>query len=56
MTSMDRQNEHLKKAEEADALAESATDPVARETWKRIADAYRNLALMPTAKTGRLDS
>ena len=51
---MDRKSELLKKAEEADALAEVATDPVARQTWKRIADSYRNLALLPTAKTGWL--
>jgi len=56
MTSIERQNELLRKAEEADALAEAATDPVARETWKRIADAYRNLAQMPTAKTEWLAS
>jgi hypothetical protein len=51
MTSIAQQKEHLRKAEEADALAESTSDPVARETWKRIAVAYRNLAQMPTAKT-----
>jgi len=56
MTSIEQQNEQLRKAEEADAFAERATDPVARETWKRIAIAYRNLAQMPTAKTEWLAS
>jgi hypothetical protein len=51
MTSIERQNEQLKKAEEADALAARTNDPVVRETWMRIAVAYRNLAQMPTAKT-----
>jgi hypothetical protein len=56
MTSIERQNEQLKNANEAEALAEATTDPVAKETWKRIAVAYRNLAQMPTAKTMWLDS
>ena len=56
MTSAAQQNELLKKAEEAEALAEATTDAVARDTWKRIAAAYRDLAQIPTAKTEWLAS
>ena len=56
MTRLEQQNEHLRKAEEAEAQAETATDPASKETWKRIAVTYRDLARMLETKSGRLFS
>jgi DNA-binding TFAR19-related protein (PDSD5 family) len=54
MTGTQQQSYHLEKAQEADALAQSIADPTARESWKRIAVAYRDLAHMQAIRNGRL--
>ena len=54
MTGTYSQDDHLKKAQQADALAEMIADPAAREGWKRIAVAYRDLAHMQAVRTGRM--
>jgi DNA-binding TFAR19-related protein (PDSD5 family) len=54
MTGTPQQSHHLEKAQEADALAQSIADPTARESWKRIAVAYRDLAQMQAIRSGRL--
>ena len=54
MTGIQEQNHHLEKAQEADAQAQSIADPTARESWKRIAVAYRDLAQMQAIRSGRL--
>ena len=37
-------NEFLKRAKEAEALADSVDDPAARQVWIKIAIHYRDLA------------
>ena len=53
MTGTQQQSHHLKKAQEADALADSIADPAVKESWKRIAGAYRDLAHLQAIKGGR---
>ena len=48
MSFAEHHKELLKKAEEADRLAEATTDPSAKGVWKRIAQSYRDLAGLPT--------
>jgi hypothetical protein len=44
-----RWEENLKKAREAEYLAEQVSDQAAKEVWLRIAQSYLDLAkLMPT--------
>jgi hypothetical protein len=47
MAKEDRTEAYLAKAKEADEQATKATDPLAKETWERIAKGYRDLARMP---------
>ena len=54
MTGTDLQDDHLKKAQQAEALAEAIADPAASDIWKRIAIVYRDLAHMQAVRTGRL--
>jgi len=54
MTSTEQKDEYRKKAEEAEALAETTDDPAAKETWKRIAKGYRDLAQIPDSSSRRL--
>ena len=56
MTRIEQENEHLRKAEEAETQAETTPDPALKETWKRIAVTYRDLAQMLNTKSGRLFS
>ena len=39
-----RRIEYLKKAKEAEELAEKTSDPAAKKVWMRIAAGYRDLA------------
>jgi len=43
----ERAEAYLAKAKAAEEEAEKATDPVAKSTWERIAQGYRDLARMP---------
>lgn len=46
-----RRNEFLKKAKEAEDLAEKTSDAAAKKVWLRIAASYRDLAeLIPTQR------
>lgn len=40
-----RREEYLSRADEAAVLAKAARDPVARDSWIRIEEGYRFLAL-----------
>ena len=44
MNSQQRKEEYLAKAKEADDHAEKAKDSLAKETWRTIAQGYRDLA------------
>lgn len=46
------QDELLVKAQEAEILAESAGDAGSRETWRRIAASYRDMARVLEARSG----
>ena len=46
-----RRSEFLKKAKEAEDLAEKTSDAAAKKVWLRIAASYRDLAeLIPTQR------
>jgi len=44
MNKENRQQDLLRKAEEADEQAQKVKDPAGQETWRKIADLYRDLA------------
>ena len=44
MRAKERRDEFLAKAKEADDQAEKAKDLESKQSWKRIADSYRELA------------
>jgi len=47
-----RREDNLRKAREAEQLAEQVSDQAAKEVWLRIAQGYRDLAnLAPSAPT-----
>jgi hypothetical protein len=44
MGGKDKRAEYLQKARDAEAEAEKAKDPAAKEAWKRVAVSYLELA------------
>lgn len=51
MTAEEKQDDYLAKAKEADALAEKARNAIMRDTWRKIANNYRNLAMIAGRET-----
>ena len=50
VTTADRYREYLTKAEEAEKQAEMAVDDDAKDSWRKVASRYRDLASMAEAQ------
>lgn len=53
MDSEDRQQDYLAKAKLAEEHARLATDSVMRNTWLRLAEGYRQLAVFVQTKSSK---
>jgi hypothetical protein len=52
MDGLNRREQYLAKANEADTQAVNTNDDYKRQVWKAIADSYRALALLDHKRTG----
>ena len=50
---MASEDDYRKKAEDCVRLAQHSTDSILRETWLRLAEAWRNLALRVGARKAK---